>query len=98
LRSADRAPVQLNNLKIEIRRDVPEMLSEKDAGAIHGKQMKFSRGGLRRAQHAAAWQWRLAKRVNKQAKGIQEGEFRSFVGRSNIYEKLYIERPLHDKS
>ena len=73
-------------MKIEIYWDVPEILRERFSGAIRGKQIKFSRGVLRRAQHAGGRQWRLSKKVKERD---WSGELRSFVGRSNIYEKCY---------
>jgi hypothetical protein len=41
------------------------MLSERVSGAVRGEQIKFSRDGLRRAQHAEGRQWRLSKKVNE---------------------------------
>jgi hypothetical protein len=74
------------------------MLSERFSGAIHGKQMQFSRGGLRRAQHAGAWQWRLPKKVNKRRKGIQVGSFEALSDDQMFTKNIIIEGSLHDKS
>jgi len=71
------------------------MLSERDSGAVRGKQIKFSRGCLRRAQHAGGRQWRLSKKVNERD---SSGSFEDLSDVQIFTKNAIIEGPLHDKS